>query len=32
MAAMEGATTEIGMGNVLDLDALTKELQFVELG
>jgi chromosome segregation ATPase len=32
LAAMEGATTEIGMGNVLDLESLTKEFQFAELG
>jgi hypothetical protein len=32
LAAIEGATTEIGMGNVLDLESLTKEFQFVELG
>jgi oligoendopeptidase F len=32
LAAMEGATTEIGMGNALDLESLTKEFQFVELG
>jgi chromosome segregation ATPase len=32
LVEMEGARTEIAMGNVLDLDALTKEFQFVELG
>jgi hypothetical protein len=32
LAAMEGATTEIGMGNALDLESLTKEFQFVKLG
>jgi chromosome segregation ATPase len=32
LAAMEGATTEIGMGNALDLESQTKEFQIVELG
>jgi hypothetical protein len=32
LAAIEGATTEIGMGNALDLESLTKEFDFVELG
>jgi hypothetical protein len=32
LAAIEGATTEIGIGNVLNLESLTKEFQFVELG
>jgi hypothetical protein len=29
---MEGATTEIGMGNALDLESLTNEFHFLELG
>jgi hypothetical protein len=32
LAAMEGATTEIAMGTVLDVESLTKKFQFVELG
>jgi uncharacterized caspase-like protein len=32
LAAMEGATTEIGMGNALDLESVIKQFQFVELG
>jgi hypothetical protein len=32
LAAIEGVTTEIGMGNVLDLESLTKEFEFAELG
>jgi hypothetical protein len=32
LAAIEGATTEIGMGNALNLESLTQEFHFVELG
>jgi hypothetical protein len=32
LAAVEGATTEIGRGNALDLESLGSEFQFVELG
>jgi hypothetical protein len=32
LAAIEGAKMEIGMGNLLDLESLTKEFQSVELG
>jgi hypothetical protein len=32
MAAIEGATTEIGMGNALDRETLTEKLQFLGLG
>jgi hypothetical protein len=32
LAEMEGATTEIVMGNVLDVESLTKGFQFAELG
>jgi hypothetical protein len=31
LAAIEGATAEIGMENVIDLESLSSEFQFVEL-
>jgi hypothetical protein len=32
LAVIEGATTEIGMENAIDLESLSTEFQFVELG
>jgi peptidoglycan hydrolase CwlO-like protein len=32
LAAIEGATTEIGIENALDIESLSSEFQFVELG
>jgi hypothetical protein len=32
LAAIEGATAEIGMENAIDLESLSSEFQFVELG
>jgi hypothetical protein len=32
LAVIEEATTEIGIGNTLDLESLSSEFQFVELG
>jgi hypothetical protein len=32
LAAIEGATTEIGMENAIDLESLSSEFQFAQLG
>jgi hypothetical protein len=32
LTAIDGTTAEMGMEKVLDLELLTKEFQFVELG
>jgi hypothetical protein len=32
LAAIEGVATEIGMENAIDLESLSREFQFVELG
>jgi hypothetical protein len=32
LAAIEGATTEIGMDNAINLESLSAEFQFIELG
>jgi hypothetical protein len=32
LAVIEGATTEIGMENAMDLESLSREFQFVDLG